>query len=278
MGDHATAAAADAMSALQLDAAFAKALAECRPDVALVLGSGLASLVHRIDVCQSVPYAQVRGLAAPSVENHRGVMTLGDWAGKRLLVFEGRLHFYEGHPWPRVEMSVQLAAQLGVRQILLTNASGGIRGDLPPGSFLAIRDHIEWNRPYCWRSPGPGGLGDARQSPYSPRLLQLLEEAAVVAGVPLFQGIYAAVTGPSYETPAEIRALKACGADAVGMSTTREAARAHALGLECAAVSCVTNHAAGLGDGPISHEEVLTTAATQGQQLADLIEAFLRLL
>jgi purine-nucleoside phosphorylase len=278
MAKRATPAAADATSAVQIDAGFATAVAERRPEMAIVLGSGLAAMVSRLQVCQSVPYSQVPGLALPSVENHRGFLTLGDWAGKRLLVFEGRLHFYEGHSWPQVEMSVQLAAQLGVRHVLLTNASGGIRDDLPPGSFLAIRDHFEWNRPYAWRSPGLGGIGPSQPSPYSPRLLQLLEEAAVVVGVPLFQGIYGAVTGPSYETPAEIRALKVCGADAVGMSTTREALRAHALGLECAAVSCVTNHAAGLSDGPISHEEVLTNASSHGERLADLIEAFLRLL
>jgi purine-nucleoside phosphorylase len=240
-------------------------------DVALVLGSGLAPLVQRLQVRASFPYTHVPGLAAATVEDHRGYLTVGDWAGKRLLVFEGRLHYYEGHSWSQVEMNAQIAAELGARQLVLTNASGGIRADLLPGSLMAIRAQIEWNRPYCWRGP-------ARPSPYSPRLLQLLKQAAQAAGVRLFEGIYAAVTGPSYETPAEIRALRACGADAVGMSTTREALRGHALGLEVAAVSCVTNRAAGLGGGPLTHEEVLATAAAHGEQLAELVEACLRFL
>lgn len=243
------------------------------PEVALVLGSGMAPLVQRVRVLQSVPYADVPGLEPPTVANHRGFLTLGEWAGKRLLVFEGRLHYYEGHPWRRVEMPVQIAAHLGARVLLMTNAVGGIHPTLWPGRFMAIRDHIEWTRPYCWRSPN-----EPRPSPYSPRLLQLLAAAAAQHDIPLLTGVYAAVTGPSYETPAEIRALKAWGADAVGMSTAREASRAAALGLECAAISCITNHAAGLGDGPISHDEVLVTARGQFDRLADLIESFLRLL
>jgi purine-nucleoside phosphorylase len=255
----------------ELNLLLAGALADQPPEIALVLGSGLAPVARRLRPSISVAYARVPGLAAPTVENHRGHLSVGDWAGKRLLVFEGRLHYYEGHPWSQIEMSVRIAAQLGVRQLLLTNASGGIRDDLPPGSLMAIRDQIEWNRPYCWRcSPQP--------SPYSPRLLHLLRQASKTSGVPLSEGIYAAVTGPSYETPAEIRALKVCGADAVGMSTTRESLCGHALGLEVAAVSCVTNRAAGLSCGPITHDEVLTTAAQRGEQLADMIETFLRLL
>src|SRR5205823_46583 len=202
---------------------------------------------------------------------------LGDWAGRRVLVFEGRLHHYEGHPWDVVVRPIQTAAALGALVAVLTNAAGGIAEHLPPGSLMLIRDHIEWTRPYCWRHPGPGGLGPPRPSPYSAPLRAGLVRAAAALGFELPEGTYAAVTGPSYETPAEVRALRACGADAVGMSTAREAARAAALGLECAAVSCVTNRAAGLSCGPITHEEVLATAATRGDRLADLIEALLRL-
>jgi purine-nucleoside phosphorylase len=167
---------------------------------------------------------------------------------------------------------VRIAASLGARLLILTNAAGGIHDSLAPESLMAIRDHIQWTRPYCWREAGPGGIGPARPSPYSARLLALLTAAARNLGVELKQGIYAAVTGPCYETPAEILALKKWGADAVGMSTAREVEKGCELGLECAAISCITNRAAGLGDGPINHKEVLTAAAAKSDRLADLLE------
>jgi purine-nucleoside phosphorylase len=232
-------------------------------------------VARRLRPACAVPFAEVPGLPAAGVAGHRGRLTLGEWAGRRVLLFEGRLHFYEGHSWDDVTAPVRLAASLGARVLLLTNAAGGIHDALGPGSLMAVRDHVEWTRPYCWRLPGPGALGPPRPPPYSPRLLGLLGAAASSAGVELRPGVYAMVTGPSYETPAEIRALRAWGADAVGMSTAREARAGCDAGLECAAVSCVTNRAAGLGGGPLSHEEVLTTAAAQGDRLAGLLEEFL---
>ncbi len=256
-------------------AALAEAAQAAPPTVAIVLGSGMGPAVARLRPACSVPFAEAPGLAAPSVQGHGGRLTLGDWAGRRVLVFEGRLHRYEGHPWGVVTRPAHLARELGARTFLLTNAAGGIRADLHAGSLMALRDHMDWTRPSVWRPPGPGGIGGPRPSPYSPRLLQLLEQAARRCGVALHAGVYAAVTGPSYETPAEIRALGRCGADAVGMSTAREIEAAAAVGLECAAVSCITNRAAGLSEGPIHHGEVLTTAAAQAVRLARLLEEFL---
>jgi purine-nucleoside phosphorylase len=249
--------------------ALAAAAARLRPEVAVVLGSGLSPIARRSRLVESFPFSEIPGLATPTVDHHPGKLSLGSWAGRRVLVFEGRLHYYEGHPWRRVEAPVRIAAELGARLLLLTNAAGGIRDDLSPGSLMAIRDHIEWNRPYCWRT-------EAEQtSPYSPALVRLLIEAGRECDVTVSEGVYAAVTGPNYETPAEIRALRAWGADAVGMSTTREALQAAELGLACAALSCITNRAAGLSGGPINHQEVVTTAAAQAERLGDLIEAFL---
>jgi purine-nucleoside phosphorylase len=223
----------------------------------------------------SIPFHDIPGMAATSVAGHRGCLTLGDWGGQRVLVFEGRLHYYEGHSWAHVVIPVQTAAGLGVRVLLLTNAAGGIHESLSAGSLMAIGDHIEWTRSYCWREPGPGGLGPARPSAYSSRLLGLLKEAAHGLKIELLQGIYGTVTGPSYETPAEIRALKTWGAAAVGMSTAREIQAGYDRGLECAAISCITNRAAGLSATPLNHEEVLATAAAQSDKLAALIERFL---
>jgi purine-nucleoside phosphorylase len=258
--------------------ALAEACRSAPPHVALVLGSGMSEVAGGLEEAQVVPFNDVPGLAAPTVAGHQGHLSLGAWAKRRLLVFQGRLHFYEGHAWASVVKPVHLAASLGARILFLTNAAGGIQDRLTPGSLMAIRDHVDWTRPYAWRHPGPGGLGPARPSPYAERLLELLARAAQELNLELHQGVYAAVTGPSYETPAEIRALRACGADAVGMSTAREIQAGYDVGMECAAVSCITNRAAGLSAAPLNHKEVVATAAAQSQRLAELLDRFLRLL
>jgi purine-nucleoside phosphorylase len=248
------------------------------PAAAIVLGSGTNVVADHVRIVSSIPFADVPGLSATTVAGHRGRLTLGDWAGKPVLVFEGRLHYYEGHPWSSVVQPVRVARELGTRVMLATNAAGGIHDALGPGALMAIRDHLEWTRPHCWLQPGPGALGSPRPSPYAPRLLELLTSAARQLGIDLLQGVYASLTGPCYETPAEIRALRAWGADAVGMSTAREVQLAHELGMEVAALSCITNKAAGLGTGRLDHQEVLACAGAQTQRVAVVIEGFLRML
>jgi purine-nucleoside phosphorylase len=258
---------------------FASIEERCRaapPMAVLVLGSGMGAVARRLEGALAVPFGEVPGLPAASVAGHGGRLALGEWAGVRVLVYEGRLHHYEGHAWDVVTRPVRVAAELGARVALLTNAAGGIADGLGPGGLLALRDHLEWTWPYWWRRPGPGGLGGDRPSPYSPRLLELLGHAAAALGFELPQGVYASVPGPCYETPAEIRALKTWGADAVGMSTAREIQAAAEAGLECAAVSCITNRAAGLSAAPLSHEEVLATAAAASARLTELVEEFLK--
>jgi len=258
---------------------FADLAAACRdrpPGAVLVLGSGLGSACQdRLKPLHSVPFGQIPGLTGSTVHGHKGCLTLGEWSGRSVLVLEGRLHFYEGHSWDMVVRPLQTAARLGARIALLTNAVGGIAEVLVPGSLMAIRDHIDWTRPWWWRHPGPGGMGPSRPAPYSGRLLAQLHAAARSAGIELHEGVYAAVTGPCYETPAEIRALRTCGADAVGMSTAREVLAGAAAGLECAAISCITNRAAGLSDQALHHQEVIDTAAAQSARLGALLEAFL---
>jgi purine-nucleoside phosphorylase len=247
------------------------------PEVALVLGSGMGPVARRVTPLCQIPFADVPGMSATTVSGHAGSLTLGTWAGRRILLFEGRLHFYEGCPWRSVTLPVETAAFLGVRTLLLTNAAGGIHEALAPGSLMAIQDHIEWTRDYCWRPLEPTLHCGSRPSPYSTRLLQCLRQAGKNLALDLHEGVYACVTGPSYETPAEIRALRVWGAAAVGMSTAREIRAGHDRKLECAAISCITNRAAGLSEGPIHHGEVLSTAAARAEPLADLIAEFLRL-
>lgn len=257
---------------------FKRLVSEGPLDAALILGSGMSDLAGRCRVLGRIAYGEVPGMTATSVAGHRGSLALGVWADRRVLFFEGRLHRYEGHSWESVVQPVRLAHELGAPVLFLTNAAGGIHDDLNAGSLMAIRDHIEWTWPACWKRPGPGGLGGDRPSPYDAKLLETLLQAADSLELPLATGIYGAVTGPCYETKAEIRALKACGADAVGMSTAREIQQGRDLGMACAALSCITNKAAGLSDSAINHEEVLTTANAQAQRLSNLIERFLQAL
>ena len=243
---------------------------ESRPTTFLVLGSGLGGVVDRLEPVARLGFADVPGLPPSNVAGHRGEFILGRLAGQVVLVGAGRLHFYEGHPWSVVTRPIEFAAEMGVRDAILTNAAGGIRPDLEPGRMMPIRDHLQWNRPFPWRSP-------PEPSPYDAGLLADIVSAGSALGMNLVPGVYAALTGPSYETPAEIRALRGAGADAVGMSTSREVLAGRAARLRCAAISFVTNRAAGLGDGPLSHAEVLEVAKEAGRGVGDLLERTLRI-
>ena len=194
---------------------FCAACRLARPWTFFVLGSGLGSVVDRVEPIARIGFADVPGLPPSGIVGHRGEFVLGRVGGRAVLVGSGRLHYYEGHPWEVVTRPIEFAAEMGVRDAILTNAAGGIRSDLVPGRMMPIRDHLEWNRPHPWRkAPEP--------SPYDADLLAEILAAGSALALSLTPGVYAAVTGPSYETPAEIRALRGAGADAVGMSTSRE--------------------------------------------------------
>jgi len=252
---------------------FARAAALLKPRAAVVLGSGLAGATAAFAERASVPFADVPGLVPPTVHGHGGRLLVGDWAGAPALLFAGRVHFYEGHRWDTVVGTVRTAAELGTTRIVLTNAAGGIHEKLVPGELMALTGHLKLLGAGAWRALATDG-GIAR--PYSARLLDAALAHERAAGRELVAGVYAALTGPSYETPAEIRALAACGADAVGMSTAMEAEEAVRLGLEVAALSCVTNRAAGLSAAPLDHAEVLVNAKLAVSRAADLLLALVR--
>jgi purine-nucleoside phosphorylase len=264
---------------------FAAAVTGAKPRVAVVLGSGLGAVTTHFAERHSIPFGDIPGLVPSKVPGHRGRLALGEWSGVPALVFLGRLHLYEGHPWEVVTGTVRVAAELGVERLLLTNAAGGIHPSLGPGSLMALRGHIKLLGANGWRDLALERGRDGRRSrpearapecPYSPRLLEVMQRHEAAAGREMLAGVYAALTGPNYETPAEIRALAACGADAVGMSTAVEAEAAAALGLEVAAASCVTNRAAGLTAAPLDHAEVLANAKLTAARLADVITAAVR--
>ena len=252
---------------------FAAAVRDLAPRVAVVLGSGLAGVTAGFRESASVPFGDIPELVPPTVHGHKGRLAVGGWAGIPALVFFGRLHFYEGHPWDVVTGTVRVVADLGARTLLLTNAAGGIHQSLGPGSLMAIRGHLKLTGPGAWRDLAAGA---GPVAPYSARLIRAMQEQESAAGRELLAGVYAALPGPSYETPAEIRALRVCGADAVGMSTAKEAEAAAGMGLEVAGVSVVTNQAAGLSAGPLDHQEVLTNARLAVDRLGELLRHLIR--
>lgn len=238
---------------------FRQAADAVRPTASAVFGSGLAAAASPVFTpVATIPYADIPGMAPPGVAGHRGELAVGHWGGIPTVIGFGRVHFYEGHPWERVTQLVRVMAELGVSRVILTNAAGGIRDDLNPGDLMAVRGHLKLLDADAWHT-------SASNKPYS------------LLAPDLPTGVYAALTGPCYETPAEIRALRALGADAVGMSTAVEAETAAALGLAVAGVSCITNKAAGLGSGPLSHREVEETARTAVVRLGEVIGRLLRI-
>jgi purine-nucleoside phosphorylase len=256
-------------------AAFHRRVQQRGPRAAIVLGSGLAEALNQFREDASLGFGDVPGLARTTVVGHPGRLVLGSWDEIPLVLVLGRHHFYEGHPPHQLTGCVRIIAGFGVPRIILTNAAGGIHPALHPGDVMAIRSHIKLIGPDAWRRlvQEPAST---ECNPYSPRLIELAAAAEANEDRPLLSGRYAALTGPSYETPAEIRALAFCGVDAVGMSTALEAEAAAEQGLEVLGLSCVTNPAAGLAPGSLSHAEVLHHARLAGVRLEQILSGLLK--
>ena len=244
---------------------------------ALVLGSGLGGLAAAVADARSLPFTRVTGMPPSGVPGHEGRWVAGGLEGRRVLVQAGRYHLYEGHAPEVVRGPVRIAAALGARILIVTNAAGGIRRSLTPGTLMLLEDHLDLiaGSPLDERA---GPSGGAAESPYDPALRELAASCARTVGVELQRGVYAALTGPSYETPAEIRMLARLGADAVGMSTVPEVAAARALGLRCLGLSLVTNHAAGIVSVPLAHADVLAAGLEAAPRLERLLRALVRAL
>ena len=248
-----------------------------RPRVAIVLGSGLGFLADDVLDAVRIPYREIPGFPEPGVAGHKGELVAGRLEGVPVIAQSGRFHLYEGHPADVAALPVRVFAALGARTVILTNAAGGLRSTFRPGTLMLIADHIN----LMARNPliGPVEDGDERfpdmSGPYDAGLRRLAREAALADRVPLEEGVYCALLGPSYETPAEIRMLHRLGADAVGMSTVPEVIAARARGLVCLGFSTITNAAAGMGP-PLSHAEVLEVGRLVADQLAAVIRGVLR--
>lgn len=247
------------------------------PVLGLILGSGLSGLANRIESQRAIPFDEIPGVARPTVAGHPGRIVAGTLAGRPILALAGRLHVYEGHSPRACAFPVRILHALGVRALFVSNAAGGLRRTFRPGDLMVINDHLS----LAWRNPlvGPVVLGDQRfpdmSEPYDAALRARLHDAARSSGIALHDGVYAWVSGPAYETRAEIRMLDRLGADAVGMSTVPEVIVARALGMRVAGVSCITNLAAGLSPHPITHAEVLEVTAGVAERFEALALRFL---
>ena len=244
------------------------------PRIAIVLGSGLGSFADRIENATAIPYSEIPHFPRPTVEGHSGRLVTGTLGCTAVAVMQGRVHAYEGYAPEEVTFPVRMLGRLGIGTLIVTNAAGGIRLDFQQGQLVLLSDHINMTG----RNPMTGP-NDERFGPrffdmtdaYSKRLRLLAQSI-----MPLAEGVYLCVPGPSFETPAEIRAFRTLGADLVGMSTVHEVIVARHMGIEVLGISCVTNMAAGIQDQPINHLEVMETGARAQRQLSTLLEGLLK--
>lgn len=249
-----------------------------RPEIAIVLGSGLGALANEIVDGRSIPYADIPEFPRSTAPGHAGRMIVGSLEGRQVVAMAGRVHLYEGYSASEVVFGVRVMAELGAHTLVITNAAGGVNQTFQPGLLMLITDHIN----LTGHNPlvGPNNASRGTRFPdmsevYSRRLRTSASEAAAAAGVALAEGVYLGLLGPSYETPAEIRMARELGADAVGMSTVMESIAAHHLGVEILGISCITNMAAGILPQRLTEEEVLETATRVQNEFVRLVRGML---
>ncbi len=242
------------------------------PRIAIVLGSGLGSLVEEVEEAIRVPYAELPGFPASGVSGHAGELVAGYLGGEPVIMLSGRVHYYEKGDPAAMRVVIETLAGLGVQSLILTNSAGSVREDMPPGSVMQITDHIN----YSGINPLIGEESDRRfvgmTTAYDADLVLAMRNAAIRATVPLFGGVYMWFSGPSFETPAEIRMARLLGADAVGMSTVPEVILARFFGMRVAAASVITNYGAGMTGAELSHEETKDMAPVGGKRLAAILK------
>ncbi len=260
----------------QTAAAHLKKISPLRPTLAIVLGSGFHHALTELRVDEKIPYAKIPGFPKPTVSGHAGELYFGHLGKTPVIVLSGRAHFYEGHEMERVTFATRTLATFGITDLLLTNAAGGINKNFRPGDFMVLTDHINCMGANPLRGahiPGLPRFVDLTET-YDKKLRELLFRAGKISKLKLQRGVYLVVSGPTYETPAEIRADARLGADAVGMSTVPEAIVARQCGVRVAGISCITNLAAGISRENLSHGEVLETAERVKTLAAKLLKNF----
>ena len=254
-------------------------ITDFEPEIAAVLGSGLGAFADNVEKVCEIDYKDIEGFPTSTVPGHRGRFVFGYVAGKKVVIMQGRVHYYEGYDITDVVMPIRIMGMLGAKKLILTNASGGINESFKAGDFMMITDHISSLVPSPLRGMNIDELGvrfPDMTKVYSPKIREIIKKSAQENNIPLREGVYIQTTGPNYETPAEINMYRLCGADAVGMSTACEAMAARHMGMEIGGISCISNMAAGLNKVPLTHEEIKDTADRVSKQFEILITETIR--
>lgn len=263
---------------LQETLTFLKTRTRIKPQIGVILGSGLGAFARDIQVETTIPFQEIPNFVSTSVEGHTGNLVFGNIGGKPIVALQGRLHYYEGHSMDTVVFPTRVMALLGAQIMILTNSAGGLSEKMQSGDFMIVEDHINLTGNNPLMGPNMKELGprfpDMTEA-YDRKLISLLENVFQKLNVRYHRGVYAGVSGPTYETPAEVRYLKLIGCSAVGMSTVPEAIAANHLGLRVAALSCITNLAAGLSAHKLTHQEVTDTARRVEKNFAAVLTEFI---
>ena len=252
-----------------------------QPEIALVLGSGLGDYAKEMDVKESISYSEIEGFPVSTVPGHQGRFLFGFVKEVPVVAMQGRVHYYEGYPISDVVLPVRLMGLLGAKTVILTNAAGGVNFNFQPGDLMMITDHITTAVPSPLIGANIDELGPRfpdMSEVYNKELREIIRRAARNTGISLQQGVYVQLTGPAYETPAEIRMCRTWGADAVGMSTACEAMAARHMGLKVCGISCITNLASGMSNKPLDHKEVQETADKVAEEFKRLVTETIRLI
>lgn len=269
----------DVLDKLQQTTQHIRSLTQLKPRIGIVLGSGLGAFVNHIDVTCEIPFADIPNFVAPSVEGHNGRLVLGELHGVPLAVMQGRVHFYEGHTMEQVAYPIRAMAMLGIEILILTNSAGGLDPKMESGDLMVIEDHINLMGDNPLMGPNIKNLGprfpDMTEA-YDRQLTKMMIDILTNQKVQHWKGIYCGVSGPTYETPAEVRFLQTIGGQAVGMSTVPESIAANHLGLRVCAVSCITNPAAGIHNSKLTHEEVTQMANSVEKKFCDFFDEFIK--
>ena len=259
-------------------AAYLREAVSLRPQVGMILGSGLGDYADTLEDRVSIPFGDIPNFPVPTAPGHSGALVFGRKQGVEVVVLQGRIHYYEGLPMQELTLPVRVLAELGVKTLLLTNAAGGVNLGFRPGDLMLISDHINYSGANPLVGPNLDAFGPRfpdMSDLYNSDLRRAIREKAAAAGIELREGVYVMYSGPNYETPAEIRMFRVLGADAVGMSTVPEALVAGHCGMRVAGVSCITNMAAGVLPQKLSHAEVTETAARVHDTFHSLVDVIL---
>ena len=262
------------IKAIDEGVAFVRSRTSIQPAVGVILGSGLGSVVDSVDVDTAIPYGEIPGAKASTVVGHQGKMIFGSSGGIPVVIMQGRVHFYEGYEMDEVMFLSRIIGRLGIKKLIVTNAAGGVNTSYKPGDLMLISDHINFMGVNPLRGPNVEDLGvrfpDMSEA-YPESLRAIAKEVAKEIGITTQEGVYLALSGPTYETPAEIRAFRVLGADAVGMSTVPEVIAMSHMNIPVLGISCITNMAAGILKQKLTHQEVMDTTARVQKEFTSLV-------